>query len=286
VPGPAAARTLANGVEIPRLGFGVWQIPGGGETERVVGWALEAGFRHIDTAQRYRNEGDVGKAIASSGLPRREVFVTTKLHPAVDDPVRALEQSLERLALDQVDLYLVHSPQGEPTRPWPGMERAVERGLTRAIGVSNYGGADLEALLAVADRPPAVNQVQLSPFHYRRALLAACERMGIAPAAYSPLTGGEDLGSPVIGEIAARQRRTPAQVMLRWGLERGFIVITKSARRERILESRGVFEFELSGDDLARLDSLDRTGGTARAVERWWQAPRRTARRITRRLRG
>jgi diketogulonate reductase-like aldo/keto reductase len=283
--GAAASRTLANGVEIPRLGFGVWQVASGADTERAVGWALEAGYRHLDTAQRYGNEADVGHALAASGLPRGQVFVTTKLHPAADDPVAALEASLERLGLDQVDLYLLHSPQGKPTSAWPAMEEALDRRLARAIGVSNFGIGDLDPLFEVAEHRPVVNQVQLSPFQYRRALVAACERRDIAPAAYSPLTSGEDLGHPLIAEIAARAGRTPAQVMLRWGLERGFIVITKSARCDRIAENRRLFDFALPAEDLAKLDALDRTRGTGRAVERWWQAPRRTARTVARRLR-
>jgi diketogulonate reductase-like aldo/keto reductase len=269
---------------MPLLGLGVWQIPDGEETEHAVGWALEAGYRHVDTAQRYGNESGVGRALAASGILRGEVFVTTKFDPAYADPVAELERSLERLGLERVDLYLVHWPQGEPTRAWPGMERALERGLTRAIGVSNFGVEDLSAVVGIAESPPLVNQIQLSPFQYRRALLSACARLGVAPEAYSPLTSGECLGHRVIAEVARRTGRTPAQVMLRWALDRGCLVITKSTRRERLVENSRIFDFTLGVEELAALDALDRTRGTGRATERWWQAPRRTARRVARGL--
>jgi diketogulonate reductase-like aldo/keto reductase len=279
-----ASTTLTDGIEVPRLGFGVWQIPDGAETERAVSAALEAGYRHVDTAQDYGNEAGVGRAVAGSGLPRDEVFVTTKYHPAGGDPVAELERSLDRLGMDRVDLYLVHWPRGDPLAPWPAMERALERGLTRAIGVSNYGADDLEAVVASASSAPVVNQIELNPFHHRRALVAACERLGVTCEAYSPLTRGADFGNPVIAEIAGRTGRTPAQVMLRWGFEHGFIVITKSVRRERIAENAAVFDFSLPPEDVAALDRLDRTRGTGRATERWWHEPRSLPRRLSRRL--
>jgi diketogulonate reductase-like aldo/keto reductase len=280
----SATRTLAGGVEIPRLGLGVWQVPAGGAAERAVSEALEVGYRHVDTAQGYGNEADVGRALAASAIPRERVFVTTKFRPAAADPLAELERSLERLGLERVDLYLVHWPKDDPIAPWPGMERALERGLTRAIGVSNYGVAQLEAVVASADAPPVVNQIELNPFSYRRRLVAACERLRVAPEAYSPLTTGVDLGHPVVSEVARRNRRSPAQVMLRWGIERGFVVVVKTVRRERMTENAAIFDFELADEELTALDGLDRTRGTGRGRERWWQTPTRIPRRLARRL--
>jgi diketogulonate reductase-like aldo/keto reductase len=266
-----AGHRLADGLAMPLLGLGVWQVAEGEQARRAVGWALEAGYRHIDTAQAYGNERSVGEALRASGVPRGEVFLTTKFRPRSGDPERALEASLARLGVDQVDLYLVHWPQGGPTRAWAGMERTVQHGLAKAVGVSNFAVDDLDAVMAGAAVAPAVNQVQFSPFQFRRALLDACQRHGIVLEAYSPLTHGRNLAHPVIAQIAARLQRTPAQVLLRWAVQRGIPVIPKSARRERIAENARVFDFELGDDDVRALDGLDRTGGTDRALERpWW----------------
>jgi diketogulonate reductase-like aldo/keto reductase len=273
----------AEGVVMPRLGLGVWQVPDGPDAERAVSWALEAGYRHIDTAQGYGNEPSVGRAIASSGIPRQDLFLTTKFLPGAADPVAEAERSLERLGIDRLDLYLVHWPGGGPTRAWPGMERALERGVTRAIGVSNFDVRELAAVTDAAHSPPAVNQIQLSPFHHRRELIAACDRLGIAVEAYSPLTTGRDLDNRTVAEVARRNDRTPAQVMLRWGLQHGFAVLPKSVHRERIVENAHIFDFELSADDMAALDALDRTGGTGRAHERpWWTVAGRARERVAR----
>jgi len=265
------ARILTGGVEMPLLGLGVWQSQPGRETADAVRFALEAGYRHVDTAQAYGNEESVGTALLETGIPREELFITTKFYPGSEDPEREAEESLRRLGIDQIDLYLVHWPQGGPTRAWAGMQRTLERGLTRAIGVSNFDVDELEALLAVADAPPVVNQIQLSPFQFRRALVEACEDRDVAVEAYSPLTTGRDLGDPTVAEVAQRVGRTPAQVLIRWGLERDVIEIPKSVRRERIEENAQVFDFALTPDDLDALDALDRTGGTGTAVESpWW----------------
>jgi len=265
------ARILTGGVEMPLLGLGVWQSQPGRETADAVRFALEAGYRHVDTAQAYGNEESVGTALLETGIPREELFITTKFYPGSEDPEREAEESLRRLGVDQIDLYLVHWPQGGPTRAWAGMQRTLERGLTRAIGVSNFDVDELEALLAVADAPPVVNQIQLSPFQFRRALVEACEDRDVAVEAYSPLTTGRDLGDPTVAEVAQRVGRTPAQVLIRWGLERDVIEIPKSVRRERIEENAQVFDFALTPDDLDALDALDRTGGTGTAVESpWW----------------
>jgi diketogulonate reductase-like aldo/keto reductase len=262
---------IAYGVRLPRLGFGVWNVADGDEGVRIIAAALAAGYRHIDTAQGYENERAVGGAIRASGLARDEVFVTTKFFTARADPEAEAELSLERLGLDYVDLYLLHDPQQDPTWAWPAMERVHRRGLARSIGVSNFAAPDLDALLAIATVPPAVNQVQLNPFAYRRALVAACAERGIAVEAYSPLTHGSDLDDPAIRVVAGRVSRTPAQVMLRWGLQHGFVVLPKTNDPERQTENAAVFDFELSTADMAELDALDRTGGTARAHETpWW----------------
>jgi 2,5-diketo-D-gluconate reductase A len=255
------------------LGLGVWQIPNGAESVDAVRWALELGYRHIDTAQAYGNEESVGRGLRESGVPRDEVFITTKFYPARSDPLAEAELSLERLGVDYVDLYIVHWPAGGPTWAWPGMERAREAGYARSIGVSNFDVDELRQVLASATVPPVVDQVQFSPFEYRKALLDSCLQSGIALEAYSPLGTGRHLSSDAVGRVAARHGRSSAQVLLRWCIERGIPVIPKSTHRERIAENADLFDFALTADDLAQLDSLDSTGGTDRARERkWWRS--------------
>jgi diketogulonate reductase-like aldo/keto reductase len=269
----ARACVLADGNEIPLLGLGVWQVENSRECVDAVRWALELGYRHVDTAQAYGNEESVAQGLRESGVPRGDVFITTKFFPARNDPVAEIERSLQRLGVDFVDLYIVHWPQGGPTWAWPGMEKARELGYARSIGVSNFGGDELRQVLATATVPPAVNQVQFSPYEYRKALLDACRESGIALEAYSPLGTGRHLGSDTVARIAQRHGRTAAQVLLRWCIERGIPVIPKSTHRERIAENADVFDFALSAEDVAELDGLDRTGGTDRALERkWWRS--------------
>src|SRR4051794_33195172 len=202
------ARVLADGNEIPLLGLGVWQVPDGRTCEDAVRWALEAGYRHIDTAQAYGNEESVGRALRDAGLPRDDVFVTTKFYPGHQDPEAEAQGSLERLGLDTLDLYIVHWPQGGPTWAWEGMQRAKAAGYARSIGVSNFSVSDLGAVTALDGDKPVVNQVQFSPFEFRRDLLDGCERLGIALEAYSPLGTGRHLGDPVVGRISERLGRT------------------------------------------------------------------------------
>jgi diketogulonate reductase-like aldo/keto reductase len=262
---------LADGNSIPVLGLGVWQIPSGPATVNAVRWALELGYRHIDTAQAYGNEESVGRALKQSGVPRNEVFITTKFYPGREDPVAEAEESLRRLGLDYVDLYIIHWPQGGPTWAWPGMERAKELGYARSIGVSNFDVRELEQVMAVAPVAPVVDQVQFSPFEYRRTLLEAAEKRRIAVEAYSPLGTGRHLADRTVKRVASQVGRTPAQVLLRWCLQRGLVVITKSTHRDRIAENAGVFDFTLSDEVMAELDALDETGGTDRALEsNWW----------------
>jgi diketogulonate reductase-like aldo/keto reductase len=264
-------RSLADGNQLPLLGLGVWQVPNGPECVNAVRWALEFGYRHIDTAQAYGNEESVGQALQQSGVPREEIFLTTKFFPRHRDPAAEAERSLERLGVDQVDLYIVHWPQGGPIWAWPGMERARELGYTRSIGVSNFDADELEQVSSAGSVVPAVNQVQFSPFEDRRALLEACEERGVVLEAYSPLGTGRHLDEPVVRQIADATGRTPAQVLLRWCVQRDIPVIPKSTHRERIEENGQIFDFTLSDEDMAALDALDQTGGTSRARERkWW----------------
>jgi diketogulonate reductase-like aldo/keto reductase len=236
-----------------------------------VRWALELGYRHIDTAQAYGNEESVGLALRESGVPREEVFLTTKFYPARRDPAAEVEQSLRRLGVDQVDLYIVHWPQGGPTWAWPGMEAAQRRGHARSIGVSNFSVGELDEVAGIATSRPVVDQVQFSPFEYRKGLLGACHKRGMELEACSPLGTGRHLSHPTIAEIAQRTERTPAQVLIRWCVQRQTIVIPKSTHRERIEENARVFDFELADGDMAALDALDQTGGTDRAREgKWW----------------
>jgi diketogulonate reductase-like aldo/keto reductase len=267
---PKAPLVHANGAAIPALGLGTWTLSGEPCSE-AVRWALEAGYRHIDTAQAYRNEASVGRALRDSGVPREEVFVTTKFYPARKDAEAEAARSLERLGVEQVDLYIVHWPQNGPTWAWDGMQRAHERGYARSIGVSNFSAAQLDELLGVAEVPPVVNQVQFSPFEFRRGLLEACEERNVLIEAYSPLGTGRHLDDRRVAEIAERAGRTPAQVLIRWCVERELVVLPKSTHRERIEQNGAVFDFELTREDVATLDALDETGGTDEAREStWW----------------
>ncbi len=251
---------------MPVLGLGVWQMADGRETEQAVEWALEAGYRHIDTASVYRNEQSVGAALARSGLPRERLFVTTKLMPVHASASRELEKSLERLSLAYVDLYLIHWPLPALNgRLWRELELLRERGLARAVGVSNFGRDRLAKLIDGASSVPAVNQVQFSPFRYRRRLLDYCLERGIVFEAYSPLERGSGLDEPAITAVAADLGRTPAQVMLRWAIQHQAVVIPKSSQRERIRANAQVFDFELGENDMRTLDGLDRTDGSASA---------------------
>lgn len=251
---------------MPVLGLGVWQMAAGRETEQAVTWALEAGYRHIDTATMYRNEESVGAALKHSDLPREDVFVTTKLLPGRGSPARELDKSLRRLGLDHVDLYLIHWPLPVGNaRIWRQLEALQEQGLARAIGVSNFGRDRLAKLLRSAIRRPAVNQVQFSPYHYRSRLLEYCNEQQVVFEAYSPLARGRGLDNPVITAIAERLGRTPAQVLLRWAIQHKTVVIPKSSRQDRIRSNAQLFDFELTDTDMQNLDALDQTNGTANA---------------------
>ncbi|MGB9112662.1 MAG: aldo/keto reductase [Acidimicrobiales bacterium] len=264
-------KVLADGNEIPVLGLGVWQVRNGAEGVNAVRWALELGYRHVDTAQAYGNEESVGRGLRESGVPREDVFVTTKFYPNRKDPVAEIGGSLRRLGFDYVDLYIIHWPKGGATWAWPGMERSHGLGLARSIGVSNFSVDDLSEVMSIATIQPVIDQVQFSPFDYRRELLEEATTRQVALEAYSPLGTGRHLSNPDVIEIAEAKGRTTAQVLLRWCLQRNTIVLPKSTHRDRIEENARIFDFELSDDDVARLDSLDRTGFTGRALEhKWW----------------
>jgi len=257
---PAIA--LNDGGAIPQLGFGVFQVPPE-ETQEVVEEALRTGYRHIDTAAAYRNEAGVGAAIAASGLGREEIFVTTKLwnsEQGYNSTLRAFDKSLDRLGLDRVDLYLIHWPmpaQDHYVDTWRAFERIQEDGLARSIGVSNFRVEDLERLKEEADYLPTVNQIELHPRLQQAELRAWHADHGIATEAWSPLAQGALLADRTIAAIAARHERTPAQAILRWHLQLGNVVIPKSVTPERICENLDVFDFELSGEEMAAIAGLD-----------------------------
>jgi diketogulonate reductase-like aldo/keto reductase len=257
------------------LGLGVSRIPPGPATQQAVAWALELGYRHIDTAALYKNESDVGAAVRASGIPREEVFVTTKLWSAEHGFDRSQEAALasaERLGLSYIDLYLIHSPRAnspeERLASWRGLEKLQREGVCRAIGVSNYTVRHLEELRAHSDVTPAVNQVEFHPFVFDPELLTYCEQHGIHLEAWAPLTRGRRFDDPTVHDIAAAHGRTPAQVLLRWGIEHGLIEIPKSVHREWIQENAQVFDFSLSVDEVACLDAL-RGGGSVNQ----WRSP-------------
>jgi diketogulonate reductase-like aldo/keto reductase len=256
--------TLNNGVAMPQLGFGVFQVPDA-ETTAAVTSALRAGYRSIDTAAAYRNEKGVGIALAESGLKRDELFVTTKLQngdQGYDSTLRAFDKSIGALGLDVVDLYLIHWPM--PARDqyldtWRAFERLYADGRVRAIGVSNFNPDHLRRLLDNSEVVPAVNQIELHPFLVQEELRKVDAELGIATEAWSPLAkGGELLGNPVVTAIAERLGRTPAQVVLRWHVQLGNVVIPKSVTPSRIVENLNVFDFELGAEDVAALSALDK----------------------------
>lgn len=252
---------LNTGVAIPAVGLGVYQSARGKETQGAVRAAIELGYRHVDTARIYGNEGDVGTAIRDSGVARSEIYVTTKLwnsDQGEDAALRAFDESNKRLGLDYVDLYLIHWPvPGKRMGSWRALERLHREGRAKAIGVSNYMVQHLNELLAEASVVPAVNQIELSPFLQQREVRALCEARGIAVEAYSPLTRGLRLGHPVVRGVADALGRSPAQVLLRWSLQHGLIVLPKSVGRDRIAENAALFDFAIDPSQMAELDALE-----------------------------
>ena len=248
---------LSDGVSIPLIGFGTWQLEGDDAYNGVLA-ALEIGYRHIDTASAYGNEDRVGAAVKNSGLRRENVFITTKCPPGnVGREAQTLDASLKALGTDFVDLWLVHwPPHGEATPDtWKAFIAALEQGKTRAIGVSNYSIAQIDELIAATGHAPALNQIPWNPFVFSEREVTELRDRHVVLEGYSPLKRS-DLGHPVLTEIAAAHGKTAAQVILRWHVEHGFVVIPRSRRRERIEENFAVFDFELTPQELRRLDTL------------------------------
>jgi 2,5-diketo-D-gluconate reductase A len=254
---------LNNGVEIPQFGLGVFQIPPE-ETVAAVRTALDAGYRHIDTAQMYGNEAEVGRAIAESGIPREEIFVTTKLgndRHGYDAAIGALDESLRTLGLDHVDLFLIHWPRpqdGRYVETWTALSKLAADGKARAVGVSNFTTRHLDELAARTDTVPAVNQVELNPRFVQAELREYHAAHGIVTEAWSPIgQGGDLLDDPRLAELAERHGKSPAQVVLRWHVQLGNVVFPKSVTPDRIRQNIEVFDFELSPDDMGAIDRLD-----------------------------
>ncbi|MGN8245166.1 aldo/keto reductase [Cellulomonas soli] len=253
--------TLNNGVPMPILGFGVFQVPDE-QTEQVVADALAAGYRHLDTAAVYGNEAGVGRAIAASGIPREELFITTKLwvHDGGEDGTRrAFDASLERLGLDHLDLYLIHQPYGDVYSSWRAMQDLYGQGRVRAIGVSNFYPDRLVDLITNTDVVPAVNQVETHPFFQRADYQTLMAEHGVQIEAWGPLAEGRNdiFTNPTLTEIGQVYGKSVAQVALRWLVQRGVVVIPKSVRPERMAENLDVFDFQLTDDDMARIATLD-----------------------------
>jgi 2,5-diketo-D-gluconate reductase A len=257
--------TLNDGHTIPQLGFGVFQIKPA-DTEQAVRTALEIGYRHIDTAEMYGNEKEVGAAVRSSGIPRDEIFVTSKLNNGFhrpDDARRAFENTLRDLGMDRVDLFLIHWPlptryDGDYVSTWQTLEEFAKDGRASSIGVSNFQVRHLEKLAAETATVPAVNQIEVHPYLTNEAVRGYDAEQGIRTEAWSPIAQGGVLGDPVITAIAERVGRTPAQVVLRWHIQRGDIIFPKSVTPARMRENFALFDFELTDEDVAAVDGLDR----------------------------
>jgi len=254
---------LNQGPEIPWLGLGVFQSEPGAVTRHAVTYALDAGYRAIDTAAMYQNEADVGESVRGSGIPRDEVFITTKLwhtDHGYDSALRAGRASAARLGLGPIDLYLIHWPRANSPKDrldsWRALAQLQQEGVCRAVGVSNYTVRHLEELRANSDLVPAVNQVEFHPFVFDPELLQYCDAHGIRLEAWAPLTRARRFDDPTIGAIAAAHHRTPAQVLIRWGLQHGILEIPKSVHQERIRENAQVFDFALTDAELSAMDAL------------------------------
>jgi 2,5-diketo-D-gluconate reductase A len=263
--------TLNSGSSIPQLGFGVFLVPPA-EAEKAVSEALEVGYRHIDTAAIYKNEEGVGAAIAKSGIPRDELFITTKLwndRQAGDEPKAAIAESLEKLGLEHVDLYLTHWPTPERNtyvNAWQKLVEIQDEGLARSIGVSNHLVEHLDRIVAETGVTPAVNQIELHPAYQQREVTQWAADHGTIIESWGPLGQGKyDLfGQPAVADAAAAHERTPAQVVIRWHLQKGFVVFPKSSRKERMAENFDVFGFELTDAEIAAIDALDPLDGSGR----------------------
>lgn len=252
---------MNNGLDIPVLGLGTWQTRAGTETVNSVLWALDFGYRHIDTAAIYENEESVGEGIRKSGIPREEIFVTTKVwnsDQGYDKALRAFDRSIKKLGLDYVDLYLIHWPvEGLRKDTWKALEYLHGNGKVSSIGVSNYTIKHLEELLELASILPIINQVEFHPYLYQKELMDYCNSKNIIIEAYSPLVRGRKFKDPKLIKIAEKYSKSPAQILIRWALQHNLVVLPKSAHRERIIENASVFDFNISAEDMNFLDSFD-----------------------------
>ncbi len=258
--------TLNNGVKMPWLGFGVFKMEDGAETEQSVATALEAGYRSIDTAAVYGNEESVGRAIKTSGLPREELFITTKVWNSdqrTGATLAAFETSRKKLGLDYIDLYLIHWPvAGYYKATWQALEQLYAEGVVRAIGVSNFHIHHLKDLFAGSDIRPAVNQVEFHPYLLHQELRQFCSEHQIQFEAWSPLARGKITNDPAIVNLSRKYGKSPAQLVIRWDLQHQVVTIPKSSTPQRIVDNTAVFDFEISADDMAQLDSLNRNERT------------------------
>lgn len=255
-------RTLSNGVELPMIGYGTFQIKDAAQCEQCVSQALEAGYRLFDTAASYENEAAIGRALHGSGLPRKEWFVTTKLwvqDAGYDGTLRAFDASLKRLGLDFLDLYLIHQPFGDYYGTWRAMERLYREGGVRAIGVSNFTPERLVGLCMNQEISPMVNQIEVHPFFQQNTALRVMEDYGVVPQAWGPFSEAQKdiFHHNTLAKIAGRHGKTTAQVILRWHLQRNIPAIPKTVHRERMIENLNVFDFELTGKEMERIAGMD-----------------------------
>lgn len=254
--------TLNNGVKMPLEGFGVWQIPDHAECERAVLDAISSGYRLIDTASGYRNEEAVGAAIKKCGIPREELFITTKLWVqdyGYEETKKAFETSMKKLGLDYLDLYLIHQPFGKYLEAWRAMEELYREGRIKAIGVSNFYPHMLADLCETVSVIPAVNQVEIHPFYHRDDLMKEMKHYGVCPEAWSPLASAKSdlFANPVLASIGKKYGKTPAQVALRWNVQRGVVVIPKTVNKSRMVENRAIWDFKLTDEDMQAIAKLD-----------------------------
>lgn len=258
---PTPLLSLNNGIKIPTLGLGLFNVSSGAEAKRVIADALEIGYRHFDTASVYQNETDLGEVFAGSGIPREEIFITTKLwnfNQGYYSTLHAFDKSLISLKVDYIDLYLIHWPV-EHLRmdSWRAMTKLVEQGVCRAIGVSNYTAKHLDELFSSSSITPALNQVEFHPFLYQKKLLDFCKAKDIQIEAYSPLTQGRRFGHPKLAELSKKYGKSTSQILIRWALEHNLIVIPKATRREHLAENINVFDFTLTPRDIIELNNLN-----------------------------
>ncbi len=251
--------TLNNNIKIPRIGFGTWALNGKVAIEAVK-WALQEGYRLIDTASFYGNEAEIGRAIKESSIPREDLFITTKVwdtEQGYDETFKAFERSVINLQMDYIDLYLIHWPRAKRLKTWKAMEELYEQGSAKSIGVSNFTPDHLKELLANSTITPVINQVEFTPFLYQKELLDFCTKHKIKIEAYSPLTKAKKLNNQILQEISNKYNKTPAQILIRWGLEHNLIEIPRSKNKTHISENINVFDFSINKEDMKKLDNFN-----------------------------